>query len=61
MSKMGKMRILKTLAVLAVMLCVAAVPAMAQSELDQSQTVWDAAWATNELDKQTFTARKPAH
>jgi Bacterial Ig-like domain len=58
MSKMGKMRILKTLAVMAVMLCVAAVPAMAQSELDQSQTVWDAAWVTQELDKQTFTAQK---
>jgi hypothetical protein len=58
MCKMGKRRILKTLAVMAVMLCVAAVPAMAQSELDQSQTVWDAGWGTNELDKQTFTAQK---
>ena len=54
---MGKM-ILKTLAVMAVMLSGAAVPAMAQSELDQSQTVWDAGWVTNELDKQTFTAQK---
>jgi Bacterial Ig-like domain len=58
MSKMGKMRILKTLAVMAVMLCGAAVPAMAQSELDQSQTVVNQFWATSEPDKQTFTAQK---
>src|SRR5215211_1704521 len=35
---MSTKRILKTLAVMAVMLSVAALPAMAQSELDQSQT-----------------------
>jgi Bacterial Ig-like domain len=58
MSRMGKMRILKTLAVMAVMLCVAAVPAMAQSELDQSQTVVNLSWVTQELDRQTFTAQK---
>ena len=55
---MGKMRILKTLAVMAVMLCVAAVPAMAQSELDQSQTVVNQFWVSQEPDKQTFTAQK---
>jgi Bacterial Ig-like domain len=58
MSKMGKMRILKTLAVMAVMLCVAAVPAIAQSELDQSQTVVNQFWVSQEPDKQTFTAQK---
>jgi len=45
--------------VMAVMLCVAAVPAMAQSELDQSQPDFlSQQWVTNELDKQTFTAQK---
>jgi hypothetical protein len=58
MSKMGKTRILKTLAVMAVMLCVATVPAMAQSELDQSQTVVNQHWVSQEPDKQTFTAQK---
>src|SRR5215213_2707131 len=59
-SKMGKIWILKTLAVMAVMLCVAAVPAMAQSELDQSQTVINQFWGANAPDKQkqTFTAQK---
>jgi hypothetical protein len=62
MSKMGKMRILKTLAVMAVMavmLSVAAVPAKAQSELDQSQLIIDQRWyIQNETDRQTFTAQK---
>ena len=56
---MGKRRILKTLAVMAVMLCGAAVPAMAQSELDQSEPDFiSQQWVTHELDKQTFTAQK---
>ena len=55
---MGKMRVLKTLAVMAVMLSGAAVPAMAQSELDQSQTNTSLGWAMQEPDKQTFTAQK---
>lgn len=55
---MGKRRILKTLAVMGVMLCVAAVPAMAQSELDQSQTDTSHGWLIQQPDKQSFTAQK---
>jgi Regulator of chromosome condensation (RCC1) repeat len=49
--KMSTKRILKALAAVAVMLSVAALPAMAQSELDQSQTTVQAetpvAWGNN--------------
>ena len=51
-------RILKTLATMAVMVCLAALPAIAQSELDQSQAVIDTGWSSNEPDRQTFTAQK---
>ena len=55
---MSKKRILITLAVMAVMLSLAAAPAMAQSELDQSQPSIDGGWTMQEPDKQTFTAQK---
>src|SRR5215211_7343281 len=55
---MSKKRILKTLAVMAVMLSLAAAPAMAQSELDQSQYAFNAEWVMQEPAKQTFTAQK---
>src|SRR5215208_7849988 len=58
MSKMSKKRILITLAVMAVMLSLAAAPAMAQSELDQNQPVINTEWVMQERDKQTFTAQK---
>src|SRR5215210_1273844 len=58
MSKMSKKRILITLAVMAVMLSLAAAPAMAQSELDQSQPIINQSWIMQEPDKQTFTAQR---
>jgi hypothetical protein len=58
MSKMSKKRILITLAVMAVMLSLAAAPAMAQSELDQSQPIINQTWRMQETDRQTFTAQK---
>ena len=52
-------RILKTLAMMAVMLSLAVVPAVAQSELDQSQPIFNRSWAIQEEHvKQTFTAQK---
>jgi hypothetical protein len=56
MSKMSNKRILITLAVMAVMLSLAAAPAMAQSELDQIQGSIENGWTLQETDKQTFTA-----
>jgi hypothetical protein len=55
---MSTKRILKTLAVMAVMLSLAVVPAMAESELDQSQTTIDNFWVMQEPDGQTLTAQK---
>ncbi len=52
-------KILKTLAVMAVIVSVAAVPAMAQSELDQSQTTTDVPVVMDRSHaSQTFTAQK---
>src|SRR5215217_444737 len=55
---MSKTRILKTLALMAVVLSLAAAPAMAQSELDQNQPAINVEWVMQEPDKQTFTAQK---